>query len=259
MLKIRGYDTIGDIAILKFPEGTALLEKKRLSKELLLERNSIHTILEKSEKIKGRLRTSKLKFLAGENKTVTIHKESGCLFKVDVSTCYFSPRLSTERLDIAKKIKKSDTVLVLFAGVSPYAIVLGKIAKPKKIVSIELGKDCCKYGKENVSLNKLNNIEILQGDVKRIIPKLNEKFSVILMPRPQLKENFLKEAFSVSKKNSIIFFRAFAKESELEKIKEEIAKEAQVNKKKIKILKISKAGEISPYKFRWNIEFKVLN
>ena len=258
MNQIGSYDTIGDIAILKFPESTKHSEKQSLAKTLLKERLNIKTVLEKSDKIKGRLRTYKVKFLAGARKTITIHKESGCVFKLDVSTCYFSPRLSNERLEIANSIKKKHSVLVLFAGVSPYSIVIAKIAKPKKVVSIELGRDCCKYGQENVKINKLNNVKIIQGDVKRLIPKLKEKFDVIVMPRPQLPETFLKQALLVSKKGTLIFFRVFGKQEDLENIMLNIRKEAKTCKKTLKLLKINKAGEISPYKFRWRFDFKVL-
>ena len=43
-----------------------------------------------------------LEFLAGADKTETEYKEHGCRFKVDVVKAYFSPRLSTERLRVAK-------------------------------------------------------------------------------------------------------------------------------------------------------------
>ena len=36
-------------------------------------------------------------------------------------------------------------------------------------------------------------------------------------------------------------------------------REAKEFGKKIKILRVLKAGDIAPYKFRWRIEMKVLN
>ena len=102
----KSYDCIGSIAILKFPKGTKLREKKKIAEELLRERKNIKTVVEKVEKVKGRLRTFKTRFLAGEKTKETIHKESGCLFKLDIDKTYFSPRLSGERLEIAKKNKK---------------------------------------------------------------------------------------------------------------------------------------------------------
>jgi tRNA (guanine37-N1)-methyltransferase len=255
----HSYDTIGDIVILKFPENTKSTDKKKVANQILKERSSVKTVLEKTEKVKGRLRTLTTKFLAGEKTKETIHRESGCSFKLNIDTCYFSPRLSNERLEVAREIKKSDNVLVMFSGVAPFTIVLAKIAKPKRVVSIELGRECCKYAKENLKLNRLlnMNIEILQGDVKKVMPKLKEKFDKIVMPRPQLKETFLHEAFHAAKKGTIIFYYDFEKEPGiiLDKIQEQAAKE----KRKVEILKVKKAGEIAPYKFRWRVDFKVLS
>jgi tRNA (guanine37-N1)-methyltransferase len=254
----HSYDTIGNIVILKFPKGTKPADKKKVANQILKERSSVKTILEKTEKVKGRLRTITTKFLAGEKTKETIHRESGCSFKLNIDTCYFSPRLSNERLEIAREIKTSDKVLVMFSGVAPFTIVLAKLAKPKRIVSIELGRECCKYAIENLKLNKLLNmdIEILQGDVKRVVPKLKEKFEKIIMPRPQLKETFLKEAFLAAKKGTIIFYYDFEKEPGL--ILDKIQAQAKKEKKKVEILKVKRAGEIAPYKFRWRIDFKVL-
>ena len=220
------------------------------------ERKNIKTVLEKVDKVKGRLRKLKTRFLAGVKSKETIHKESGCLFKLDIERAYFSPRLSNERLEVARKVRKKDKVLVMFSGIAPYSIIIAKISKPKKIVSVEINREACKYARENVKLNKLENVEILQGDVKKIVPKLKEKFDVIVMPRPQLKETFLREAFLVSKKGTRIFYYGF--DFEPGKILEKIKEEAKKYKKRIKIKKIKKAGEIAPYKYRWRVDLQVL-
>jgi len=255
----KSYDVVGNIAILKFPQEIKLREKKKIAEELLRERKNIKTVVEKIERVKGRLRTFKTKFLAGEKTKETIHKESGCLFKLDIDKTYFSPRLSGERLEIAKKIKKKDKVLVMFAGVAPYSIVIAKISKPKRVISVEINRQASKYARENVLLNKLKNVEVLQGDVKKVVPKLakKEKFDKIVMPRPQLKETFLKEAFKVVKKKGEIFYYDFGED--VEKILERIKEEARKARKKIKILDIKKAGEIAPYKYRWRVDLRVLS
>jgi tRNA (guanine37-N1)-methyltransferase len=69
-------------------------------------------------------------------------------------------RLSTDRLNVAKQVKKNENVLVMFGGVAPYAIVIAKHSKAKKIVSVELSRACNKYAFENVKRNKLTNVEI---------------------------------------------------------------------------------------------------
>ena len=84
---------------------------------------------------------------------------------------------------------------------------------------------------------------------------ISGKFDKIIMPRPQLKETFLKFIWKFAKKNSEIFYYDFGKDINL--ILKNIEKEAKLGKKKITILEYRKAGEIAPYKFRFLIRFRV--
>ena len=81
---------------------------------------------------------------------------------------------------------------------------------------------------------------------------------VIVMPRPQLKETFLNEAFTLSKKGTRIYYYDFCKDDEINSVVEKIKNEAKKTKKKIKILKIKKAGELSPHKIRLRVDFQVM-
>ncbi|MEM3074520.1 MAG: hypothetical protein QW727_01090 [Candidatus Pacearchaeota archaeon] len=256
------YDVLGNIIILKFPEGTNKKEKIKLARQLLSERKSVKTIVEKSDRIKGRLRTLKVKHLAGKKNLIADYVENGCRFKFNIETCYFSPRLSNERKEIAKQVKKNERVLVMFSGVAPFSVVIAKNSNAKEIYSVELGRECCKYAKENIALNKIDNkkIKIIQGDVKKIIPKLAKnklRFDRIVMPRPNLKDNFLKEAFFVSKKNCFVNYYSFGRERD--EIIKVIKNEALKFRKKVKILNVKKSGDIAPGKFRWRVDFKILN
>ena len=258
---MANYDILGNIAIVKFGNGISDEEKLRKAEEIIAQYKSVRTVLEKTDKVSGRLRTIKTKLVLGEDTLIANYVENGCKFKLNVETCYFSPRLAGERLDVAKMIKPKDKVLVMFSGVAPFSIVVAKHARPKKLVSVELGKECCKYALENVKMNKLDNIvEVLQGDVKRIVPKLSlrkEKFDVILMPRPNLKDTFLKQAFELCKKNTKIIYYGFCPESKLDVMLEELYKEAKKCKKKIKIIHVKEAGDIAPYEHRYRVEIKV--
>ena len=253
---MANYDILGNIAIVKFGRGMKKKEKLREAKKLL-KRPKIKTVLEKTNKVSGRLRTIKTRFLLGEKTKEVLYLENSCKFRFNVEKCYFSPRLAEERKQIAKVIGKKDKVLVLFSGVNPFGIIIAKSAGAR-VVSVELGKECNKYAKENVKINKLKNkIELISGDVKKKVTEKLGKFDVIVMPRPNLKETFLKQAFSVSKKGTIIYYYCFGKADKLGALVEEINKEAKKNKKRIKILRIKKAGEIAPYTFRYRIEIKI--
>ena len=134
-----------------------------------------------------------------------LYKENGCVFRFNLDCCYFSPRLSNERIEIASKIKKNDNVLVMFAGVAPYSIIIAKNSKAKKVFSNEINKEANKYAKLNVELNKLKKkVELVPGDIKKVAKKLKKKFDVIVMPRPKLKDTFLEQAFMLSKRGTRI-------------------------------------------------------
>ena len=327
--KIRAFDILGNIAIVNFPKEVnaghrsvytrrtqdpkALNAgaKKKFANKIMKENKSIKTVLEKVGKVKGRLRKPTTKYIAGEKTKEVLYKENDCVFRFNIDHTYFSPRLSNERKEIAKMIKKGDEVLVMFAGVAPFSIVIAKNSKAKKVVSVEINREANKYANLNVGLNKVKNkVEVVQKDVKKFIssptrdpalgfevisqnrspthpklvahlcsqnnkkqlmknPDINSskksrakrdnltKFDVIVMPRPQLKDSFLKEAFKFSKKGTRIYYYDFCKQDETNKIVEKIEKEAKQYKKKINILRVKKAGEIAPYKIRCRVDFVV--
>jgi tRNA (guanine37-N1)-methyltransferase len=272
---MANYDILGDIAIIKFNEEVSTEQKIAKAGELMQQYKCLKTVLEKTNKVSGRLRTIKTNFLLGKNKKETLYKENGCSFKLNVESCYFSPRLANERLEVAKLIAKyseknkikNPSVLVMFSGVAPFPIVIAKTfgKKIKEIVSVELGKDCEKYAIENIKINKLDGkIKHLQGDVKKIIPKLLEKnkkerYDFIIMPRPNLKETFLKQGLMMARKNTIIIYYGFSPEAKKQSMVEELEKEAKNNNRKIKILSCLEAGDIAPFEHRYRIEIKVLS
>jgi len=256
--KRYSYDLLGNIAIIK---AEALTKKEKLKKaKKILENPKIKTVLEKITNVQGRLRTIKTEHLLGEKTLIAKYKENNSIFKFNVETCYFSSRLSGERKKIAGKIKKKNNVLVMFAGVGVYPIVIYKYIKPKKIIAIEIGKDCCKYFKENLKLNKIpkSKIEIIQGDVKKKIKSNFEKFDVVIMARPNLKESFLKQGLEACKRNTRLFYYGFCNANEIRALTKDLQNQAEELSRKIKLIEIIRAGDIAPYKFRYRIEFKVL-
>ena len=262
---MANYDIVGNIAIVKFDEKTKAREKKKIADVILKEHKSVKTVLEKKDRIKGRLRTPTTQWVLGEKTKEALYKENGCIFRFNVDSCYFSPRLSTERREIAESVKKKEKVLVMFGGVAPFAIAIAKLSKPESVVSVELGKNCYKYAKENVKLNKVNNLEVFQGDVRRILgsgKKINEKFDRIVMARPNLRDSFLDIAFSVIKKKGMIHYYGFGSVEDVETnscLKELVKAEAEKAGRKIKIVNMKRAGDIAPYKYRYRVDFRVLD
>src|SRR3972149_6574385 len=129
------FDVFGNIILVKFARNTKANDKKKFAASLLQQYPSVRTILEKTSRIKGRLRKQQTKWISGEKTKEAIYRENNCVFRFNVDSTYFSPRLSNERKEIAQKLKKNDRVLVMFAGVGPYSIVIAKNSGASKVVS----------------------------------------------------------------------------------------------------------------------------
>ena len=235
------YDIIGDIIILD--------ERAKVNaKSLLKKYKNVKVILKKAGIHKGEYRTQKLKYLAGEKRKETIYKESGCSFKLDVEKCYFSPRLSNERLRVLKQVKKNESILVMFSGVCPYGIIIAKHKPVKEIYAIEVNPVAHKYAEENVKLNKLKNIKLIKGDVKKVLPKIKNKFDRIIMPLPKDAPSYLKLAKKKLKKSGTIHLYTFFKSPDINK-QNKFLKNLNI--------KLIRCGDYSPHIYRVCIDIKI--
>lgn len=245
------FDIIGDIAILEIPDELES-KKKAIGEALLTTFKNIKTVAAKKTKVGTEYRTRELDIIAGEPRKETEHREHGCIYRLNVETCYFSPRLGSERLRVAKQCKPGERILVMFAGVGPYPVLIAKRTKPKEICAIELNPEAVRYMEENSRINKVN-IHAIQGDVKKETPKLGE-FDRILMPLPKDAGNFLDVTLPALKKGGTIYFYDFAhnEEESIERVKEICAD----LKQKIEVLNAVKCGSYSPCMYRICVDFR---
>jgi tRNA (guanine37-N1)-methyltransferase len=170
--------------------------------------------------------------VAGENRTRTVHKESGCFFAVDVEKCYFSPKLSSERLRIAKLIHPGVTVVNMFAGVGCFSILIAKHQPTAKVYSIDINPTAVQFMQENIRLNRVfSKVVPLQGDAKEIIQnQLQGCADRVLMPLPEKAFEYLPIAISALKTaGGWIHLHAFEHATKTvnpaEKVKQKIKKE----------------------------------
>ncbi|MGP8124337.1 MAG: class I SAM-dependent methyltransferase [Nitrososphaerales archaeon] len=200
-----GVDVVGDIAIVRLPELSAA-EKRRLARALTKEIRNVKCVYEQEGGIEGEYRLRSLKHLAGEKRTLTLHRENGCVFRVDVARCYFSPRLSTERLRLAGLVAPRERVLNMFAGVGPFSIPIAKNTGAR-VTSCEINEYACDLHEENDRLNKVQDIvRVIRGDAAEMPRKVKAKFDRVLMPHPSQADRFLPAALAMSKKRAVIHY-----------------------------------------------------
>ncbi len=251
------YDVVGDIAIIEIPEG---LEKKEkiIGESIINHHKNIKVVCKKSGIHSGRFRIQKLKIIAGEKRKETIYRENNVQIKLNPEEVYFSVRLSTERKRIANLVKKNENVLVMFSGVAPYPIVIAKNSNASHICGVELNKKAHKYAIENIKLNKIKNVELFQGDVRKIVPKLYKVFDRIIMPLPKGSENYLDVALKTVRKGTMIHLYIFLQEKDIPQIREKIKEICKINTKTIKIIDIVKCGQYSPFTFRVCFDIRIM-
>jgi tRNA (guanine37-N1)-methyltransferase len=201
------FDQIGDIIIIKIPDD--LMPKKRLIADTILANvKTAKAVFAQVSPVKGDYRVRDLEFAAGENRTITEHREHGCRFKVDVAKTYFSPRLSTERLRIASMVGEHETIVNMFAGVGTYSILMTKINKTCKVYSIDSNIVAVELCEVNARLNRVQDrVVSIYGDAAKVIKgKLVGQADRVLMPLPERAKEFVESAALALKKKGVIHY-----------------------------------------------------
>jgi tRNA G37 N-methylase Trm5 len=233
------FDVIGDIAILEIDDELRNKEEK-IAKILLSCHKNINTVVRKDSEHKGKYRRQKMKYLAGIDKKETLHKENNTWLYVNVEDVYYSPRLANERKRIINQVKKDENVLVMFSGLGPYTTQISKNTNAKRIVGIEINPKGHKLSILNTKKNKLKNVELYNGDVNKILPKLIKK------PIIGLKAGYQKNHLNAKFKNTKTdILEIYLSKGDLENDYDNFVESLKELKKKIKHIIIH-----SPYFYK---------
>ena len=225
----NSYDIVGDIAIIRLT-GKSRKYSQIIADTIMKVHKNVRTVLAQTSPVHGDYRLRKLEHIAGEKRTTTVHRESGCLFLVDVDKCYFSPRLFYERMRIAKLVMDGETLVNMFAGVGCFSLVIAKHSNAAKIYSIDINPIAVQYMRENVKLNRaFGRVIPIEGDAKEIILKmLHGVADRVLMPLPEKASEYLPYALLALKEcggwiHYYDFEHAGKGENAVEKVKLKVA------------------------------------
>lgn len=225
---IRSYDVIGDIAIIRIPEN--LQSKSPIIADAIMQtQKHVKTVFRQASAVSGDFRLRQLEWIAGEKRTETLYKEFSCIFKVDVEQCYFSPRLSQERMRIARLVQPGEIAVNMFAGVGSFSILMAKHSKAKKVYSVDLNPVAVQFMKENIRLNKVGGQVVpILGDARNVITeRLNGMADRVIMPLPEKAFEYIDCAVMAlkSKRGWIHYYEfehAYKTEHPVEKVKAKI-------------------------------------
>src|SRR5918996_3869967 len=249
-LVYSAFDVIGSIVIVKIPD--ALKLKKQIIGEIILQNiKPAQSVFAQTSAVRGDYRIRSLEFIAGEYNTVTEYREHGCRFRVDIQNTYFSPRLSTERLRIAKLISENEVIANMFAGVGTFSIIIAKINKTCKIYNI----DCNPFANEmsiiNAKLNRVQNRVLpICGNAKDVIhDQIRGQCDRVLMPLPERSSEFVDSAILALKGGrGVIHFYVHVKANSKNTAREKADSDIQTifNKYQHEILHTRIVREVGP-------------
>jgi len=211
----KGFEVIGDIAVINIPQSLDN-EKYLIAEALASHRRDIKVILRKTDKLKGQRRVGGFELLLG-NRTSTVHRENNCIFHVDIAEAYFSSKMYFERNRIAQKVNDGEDILVLFCGVGPFLIPIGKMKKVN-ITGLDNNPDACALFKKNTKINSIE-ADIILGDANSVPYLFKRPFDRIVMPTPYGQDHFLILARTILKPGGVIHFYTFKKDFEISHFK----------------------------------------
>lgn len=202
---VKGLDILGSIAIIDVEPKFA----KLFANSVLRANKNVGTVLRKGGALSGRYRKRSYIFVSGKRSYRARYKENGCIFEFDVRRTFFSNRLAYERKRIVDLSKNGEHVIVMFAGVGPFAIEIAKKNSRSKIIAVELNKYAYKYMLENIRINKVKNVVPVLADANKISVKYGDYADRIIMPLPKDSHRFLNSAITAARNNCIIHYYAF--------------------------------------------------
>ena len=241
-----GIDVIGDLAIVKFSRGPVQV-RELVGEKILSEMSNVKGVFEQEGGIEGEYRLRKLRHLAGERRTTTLHKENGCRFLVDIAKVYYSPRLSTERLAVAMMVRDGERVLNMFAGVGPFSITIAR-RKRASVTSCESNKEAYRLHLENNMMNKVaGRITTINADAAALPDWLEGKFDRILMPHPSRADRYLGAALLLVADGGVIHYYRHISAEDFDQAKSAILHELR-EVQGLRSIEVRKVREVGP---RW--------
>ena len=258
----RALDIVGDIAIVEIPPELKQQEKL-IGKAILENHQKIKTVFAKAGAVSGKYRLRELIFIAGEQKTYTLHKEFGCAYKVDVAKAYFSPRLSQEHKRIASLTQKGEKIADLFAGIGPFAILISKTNPDVKVYAVDINPEAIKLLEANVLLNRVENrVFPILGDTAKIVEeKLFGIADRVIMNLPENAIEFVEAACKTIKPTGgIVHIYGFVRQpGTLEQMEKQFSEKVEGAGRRVDaFLLVKTIRETAPYESQVVLDAKIV-
>ncbi|MGD0080739.1 MAG: RsmD family RNA methyltransferase [Methanoregula sp.] len=236
------FEVIGDIAVLSIPEELAEF-RYAVAEAVITRRRNISTVLNKVEKVSDSSRTAHYDALIGDT-TVTLHREFGFEYRLDVSRVFFNTRMAHERIRVIDQVEPGEQVFVPFAGVGPFAIPAA--AKGAAVVAVEQSPDAFSWLDENVALNHVRRTcTIIHGDARDLSLLPHHRFDRVIIPTPYGMDQILDTFLPLVPGGGMLHFYTFKTRREIPLLT------GMFGQKGLSVLYHKPCGNVAPGVSRW--------
>jgi tRNA (guanine37-N1)-methyltransferase len=253
-LDLHSYVAIGDIVVFHPRIGVSLEALRRAADYLVSERGyrSVYAKVETA----GVERKARLIHLSGEDNPITVFKEYGLEFKVDIANAYANPRLGFERRRIASLVQRGEMVIDLFAGIGGYALHISNMVEAE-VVALDINSVAAELMVENIERNQRK----LKGLVHPVLgnalfaPRMfNRTFDRVIADNPTMHDEFIGVECGLSRRGTVIHHYMLSGE-ELDSVY--VSRLFEGGGCKVSILEYRKVLPYSPRKNIWSVTLRV--
>lgn len=252
--KRAGYDILGNIAVIDAEPGSV----RALARHILETHKNVRTVLRKGGGVEGIYRVRRYVCTAGRRDYVARYNENGCSFTFDLKRVFFSPRLAYERKRISELVSEGEHVVVMFAGVGPFAIEMAKCRKSAAVVAIELNRNAYAYMLQNIKANRVSNVVARLGDVRDIAPDYRGFADRIVMPLPKDSGAFVDEALLMARKGCVVHYYTFCERGGAEKAAASLRKSVERQGRCFRLIGMRQVRPYSPSRIEIVVDFEII-
>ncbi|MDF1557432.1 MAG: RsmD family RNA methyltransferase [ANME-2 cluster archaeon] len=236
------FEVVGDVVVIALPPQLHAY-RHIIVETITQQRKNIRTVLNKIAILKGDERVGGYEILSGSD-TITLHREFGHQYRLDVRTVFFNTHLSYERCRVASKVKPNEHVLVPFSGVGP--LVIPAATRGARVTAVEKNPEACRWLAGNVELNRVERyVSIIRGDASCIPAMLKTGFDRAIIPTPYGMDHFLWEMAGLVRQGGTIHFYTFKKPYQIPGLVKEYSRSG------LDVVFCRRCGNVSPGVSRW--------
>lgn len=247
------FDVIGGVIVIKLAEELVPFSDE-IGRAMTEAYKGVRTVAV-DEGVKGEFRVRKLLVIYGDESLRTVHRAHGVSLEVDLSKCYFSPRIATETWRIAEQVEQNEVVVDMFSGVGPFALTIAKHAKPAQMYAIDSNPHAIRYLEKNIARNKVLNVRAILDDSRAAMERIGRVSRVIIdLPHSSM-DYFVPAVRSVEK--GFVHYYEILEETDVEERIKDLNAIAENEGKSIRLAGTRRVRTFSPSEAHFVLDLEI--